>query len=308
MHTLSELLAAYGLAFVFVHVFADQAGVPLPSYPTLIVASALSGGGTRRSIELAAVAVLAALAADLGWYLAGRRWGRPVLRRICRLALVPDSCARRTESTYRRWGAGSLLFAKFVPGFSALAATLSGAISMRAAKFIALDAIGALVWASLAIAMGSSLRAEVNGVLAILVQRGREGLWAVVGAFALFVLYRGWRRRQFMRELRMARVTAADLRAMLDRGETPIILDARSPLGPGHEPRIPGSIAVERGEGGFAIPLSSVDREVVIYCDCPNEASAARLAKQLLARGVRRVRPLAGGIDAWVAAGYEVVS
>lgn len=307
MQTLTELLAAYGLPFVFMHVFVDQAGVPLPSYPTLIIASALSDGGARNMLALAAVAILAALAADLGWYLAGRRWGRPVLRKICRLALVPDSCARRTESTYQRWGVGSLLFAKFVPGFSALAATLSGAVKIRFATFIALDAAGALVWASLAVALGSTLRGEVNDVLAILAQLGRTGLLAIVGAFALFVLYRGWRRHRFMRELRMARVTAADLHAMLDRGETPIILDARSQPGPGSEGRIPGSIAIEQGATGFAIPLSSVDSEVVVYCDCPNEASAAYLAKQLLARGVRRVRPLAGGIDAWVAAGYEVV-
>jgi len=307
MHTLTELLEAYGLMFVFAHVFIDQAGLPLPSYPTLIVASALRAVGDYAHLELAAVAVSAALAADLGWYFAGVRWGRPVLRRICRLALVPESCARRTESTYLRWGAGSLLFAKFVPGFSALAATLSGAVRMRAAKFIALDAIGALVWASLAIALGSTLRSEVTGVLAILAQHGTKGLLAVVGAFALFVLYRGWRRRRFMRELRMARVTVADLHAMLDRGETPIILDVRSRLGLDREGRIPGAIAIDRGDGSIAIPSSSVDSDVVIYCDCPNEVSAAYLAKQLLKRGVRRVRPLAGGIDAWVAAGYEIV-
>jgi rhodanese-related sulfurtransferase len=51
--------------------------------------------------------------------------------------------------------------------------------------------------------------------------------------------------------------------------------------------------------------LPAVD-EVIVYCACPNEASAAQVAKRLLRQGFKRVRPLAGGIDAWVAAGYQV--
>jgi rhodanese-related sulfurtransferase len=45
---------------------------------------------------------------------------------------------------------------------------------------------------------------------------------------------------------------------------------------------------------------------VVVYCACPNEVTAAKVALQLRARGLRKVRPLAGGIDAWVSAGLAV--
>jgi 3-mercaptopyruvate sulfurtransferase SseA len=44
----------------------------------------------------------------------------------------------------------------------------------------------------------------------------------------------------------------------------------------------------------------------VIYCDCPNEISAARLARQLQRAGFANVRPLVGGLKAWQAAGFEV--
>jgi rhodanese-related sulfurtransferase len=50
------------------------------------------------------------------------------------------------------------------------------------------------------------------------------------------------------------------------------------------------------------------DRDIVLYCTCPNEASAAQVAKLLMDRGYRRVRPLQGGLDAWVAAGYRIES
>jgi len=45
-----------------------------------------------------------------------------------------------------------------------------------------------------------------------------------------------------------------------------------------------------------------------LYCTCPSEASAARVAKILMNHGFKRVRPLLGGLDAWVAAGYAVVT
>jgi rhodanese-related sulfurtransferase len=48
------------------------------------------------------------------------------------------------------------------------------------------------------------------------------------------------------------------------------------------------------------------DREIVLYCTCPNEASAARVARVLMDRGFTRVRPLEGGLDCWIEAGLPV--
>ena len=48
------------------------------------------------------------------------------------------------------------------------------------------------------------------------------------------------------------------------------------------------------------------ERDVILYCACPNEASAAQVALKLRDRGFAHVRPLAGGIDAWVSAGLAV--
>jgi rhodanese-related sulfurtransferase len=50
------------------------------------------------------------------------------------------------------------------------------------------------------------------------------------------------------------------------------------------------------------------DREVIFYCTCPDEAGAAQVARKLLDLGYTRVRPLLGGMDAWIAAGYQVDS
>ena len=48
------------------------------------------------------------------------------------------------------------------------------------------------------------------------------------------------------------------------------------------------------------------DREIILYCSCPNEASAAQAARVLLHHGFRTRAPALGGLDAWIAAGYAV--
>lgn len=306
MQQLVSLLEQYGLSFVFLHVLAEQAGIPLPAYPTLIVAGALLAHASYSGTELLFAAVAAAMLADLGWYLAGSRLGRPVLRTLCRISLSPDSCVRQTESIYLRWGAPSLLLAKFIPGFAAVATALAGSIGTRLWVFLLFDGLGALLWAGLAVALGVAFRDAVNDVIDVLDQLGRWGLVTIAAAFALLVALKWWQRQRFYRQLRMARISVDELHDLLDRGELPVILDVRSPLAQGQGGRIPGAIAIDAQRFADTPPGLSANGEVIVYCACPNEASAALVAKRLIRQGYSRVRPLHGGIDAWIAAGYAV--
>jgi membrane protein DedA with SNARE-associated domain/rhodanese-related sulfurtransferase len=306
MQQLVSLLEQYGLSFVFLHVLAEQAGVPLPAYPTLIVAGALIAHANYTAAELLLAAVAASMIADLAWYLAGSRLGRPVLRTLCRISLSPDSCVRQTESIYIRWGAPSLLVAKFIPGFAAVATALAGSIGTRLRVFLLFDGLGALLWAALAVAIGVAFRDAVNDVIDVLGQFGKWGLIAIILAFALAVTLKWWQRRRFYRQLRMARISVGELRDLLDQGELPVILDVRSPLAQGQDGRIPGAISIDAQTFGDTPPGVSASGEVIVYCACPNEASAALIAKCLIKQGYSRVRPLQGGIDAWIAAGYAI--
>lgn len=306
MQQLVSLLEQYGLSFVFLHVLAEQAGVPLPAYPTLIVAGALIAHANYGVSQLLLAAVVASLIADLGWYLAGSRLGRPVLRTLCRISLSPDSCVRQTESIYIRWGAPSLLVAKFIPGFAAVATALAGSIGTPLWVFLLFDAVGALLWAGLAVALGVAFQNAVNDVMEVLEQLGKWGLLTVAAAFALVIALKWWQRQRFYRQLRMARISVEELRNLLDRGELPLILDVRSPLLQGQDGHIPGAIAINPQTFGETSPDLSAHGEVIVYCACPNEASAALIAKRLIKHGYSRVRPLQGGLDAWVAAGYAI--
>jgi rhodanese-related sulfurtransferase len=135
---------------------------------------------------------------------------------------------------------------------------------------------------------------------------GRIGIGVILAVFALYLLRKWWERRRFMKQLEMDRVSVDELRALIDEGRMGTVIDVRSPLSQSITGRIPGAIAVDADNLQAALSAIAPELEVVVYCACPNEATAAKVAKALVRRGFKRVRPLRGGIDAWIAAGLDV--
>lgn len=306
MNFLLDLIEQYGLLFVFGNVLIEQLGAPVPAYPTLVITGALLGRGEYSAPMLLLTGVIAALIADYAWYLAGRRYGGRVMAKLCRISLSPDSCVRQTEGVYARYGAASLLIAKFVPGFASVASALAGAIGTRSGKFLLFDSLGAMLWCGSAIFLGSLFSSAVSDLLDILASLGQWGLALVALAFAVYLAKKWWQRYAFLKDLRMARITVKELDELLKGGNPPTIIDVRTGLAQ-QNGRIPGAMVMSADDDLSALVINpETDSEVIIYCACPNEVSAAKLAKRLMQRGYTRVRPLTGGIDAWIAAGYSL--
>ncbi len=306
MNSLLHLIEQYGLVVVFLNVLVEQLGAPLPAYPTLVITGALLERSGYSAPALLFIAMLAALIADFTWYLAGRRYGRKVMATLCRISLSPDSCVRQTESIYLRWGVASLMIAKFVPGFASIASALAGAFGTRRASFIFFDGIGAALWAGSAIYLGSLFSSTIDDLLDVLEYLGIWGLALISLALFAFIANKWWQRDRFMRSLRMARISPDELHQLQQQGASPIVVDVRSALSHQSESRIPGAVTMLIGGPAPSLLDPLYDGEVIVYCACPNEASAARVARQLMQMGYKRVRPLAGGIDAWINAGYPV--
>jgi membrane protein DedA with SNARE-associated domain/rhodanese-related sulfurtransferase len=306
MSHLITLIEHYGLALVFVNVLLLQAGFPVPAYPTLIVTGALAARAPYTLAGLLATAVVASVIADIGWYLIGRRLGGRVLRTLCRISLSPDSCVRQTESIFTRWGARSLTVAKFVPGFASVATAMAGIVRLTPWRFLLFDAIGAALWSGVAIALGYLFRDAVNEVLDVLSAMGRYGLMVIVAAFVIYVTVKWVQRQRFIRQLKMDRVTVQELRDLVDAGTPATLIDVRSKLSQSVTGRIPGALTVDVTNMKLELLAIPPTNEVIVYCACPNEASAVRVAQALKQRGFQRVRPLIGGIDAWIEAGHEV--
>jgi membrane protein DedA with SNARE-associated domain/rhodanese-related sulfurtransferase len=306
-HQIIALIAQYGLLLVFFNVLVEQAGVPVPAIPTMVVAGALSANGKLPLAGVLLVVVLACLFSDLVWYWAGRRFGAGVMRTICLISLSPDSCVKQSELRFQRWRGRILLIAKFVPGLATVAPPLVGAMGLRAGTFVLLDGLGSLLWAGVAVGLGYAFAAQVDDLLADLASAGTVALELLLGLLALYIAAKWWQRRRLLVALRMARITVDELSESIANGQNPVVVDVRSQAARLLDTRIiPGALLADLDGVDQVLQDISPDRELVIYCSCPNEVSAAKAAKLLMAIGYRNVRPLLGGLDAWDAAGYTI--
>lgn len=306
-HEIIALIAQYGLLVVFVNVLVEQAGVPVPAVPSLVVAGALAASGELSIAGILLVALVGCLLGDLPWYWAGRYFGAGVMRALCRISLSRDSCLRQSEERFERWGGQVLVIAKFVPGLSTVAPPLVGAMGLPLHVFVLLDGLGSLLWAGVPVALGYIFATQIDTLLTALASAGTFALALVLGLFALYILGKWWRRRSLLVALRMARITVQELHRAMADGRAPMVVDVRSKTSRRLDARIvPGALLADLDGVDQALHDVPLDQELVIYCNCPNEASSARAAKALMARGYRHVRPLQGGLDAWGAAGYAV--
>ncbi len=267
MTSLVHYVLLYGIPLIFVNVLLEQLGVPVPAVPALIVAGALSRDGKLSSTHVLLAALFASLIANYIWFLLGRRFGYRILRTLCRISLSPDSCVRDTEARFERWGMKSLLIAKFIPGFSTVAPPLAGASGRSTLAFVIYDGIGALIWAGSAVALGRAFHRAIDRVLLAL---ENLGWWAliIVGSLLVLVIVIKWSQRiQFIKQLRTARIQPQELKAMLDRGELPVVLDVRTPGARRHDPRaIPTAILALLSDIDAQLRDLAPHQEVVLYC------------------------------------------
>jgi membrane protein DedA with SNARE-associated domain/rhodanese-related sulfurtransferase len=287
---LVDLVARHGLLLVFLNVLVEQVGLPVPAVPTLVVAGAAAAAGKLSAAEVFGVAALACYVGDGLWFAGGRIYGRRVLSLLCRVSLSPDSCVRQSEYQFERWGKAVLIVSKFVPGLSAVTPPLAGAMRMGWPSFIVLNGIGIALWAGLPIAAGMLFSDEIERVIGWLESYGGAALALVLAALAAYVAFKWWERRRFYRALRLARITVEELRGLIQDGRQPLIVDVRSQVARKADTRvIPGALLMDVDELDSRLRGLPKDREIIFYCACPNEASAAQLAKRLVGLGYTRV-------------------
>lgn len=247
--------------------FVNQLGVPVPAIPYLLAAGALAGMGQLDLGWLVLISVVSAVPADLLWYEIGRRRGIGVVRSVCRISLEPDSCVRDTETRFARHGAHSLVLSKFIPGVETVAPPLAGVFRMRRSRFLIFDALGALLWSGTFLVLGHLFHRQVDRVAGL---AARLGGWLVAILVLLLAGYLGWklaRRRRFLRDLRIARITPEELRARLDEGEDIAVVDVRHSVDFEAEPSmIPGATHITVEELDSRHEEIPRDREVVLYC------------------------------------------
>ncbi len=267
MEEMTGLLTQHGLVLVFVNVLLTQSGVPVPAVPILIIAGAFVTQGQIALGPLILVTVVASLIGDTLWYLAGRFYGYRILRTLCRVSIEPDSCVKQTENIFERWGAPSLMLAKYIPGFSTIAPPLAGTMRVGLPSFLGYSIVAALLWSGLPIALGAIFSTEVERALEWLEGLG-TGAAAMIAAIVLFYVgIKSVQRYLLIRFLRMVRISAGELRELMERDAKPVVLDVRSAMARKLDPRrIPGAIWVDIAAPQAALVAVPPDRDVIVYC------------------------------------------
>jgi membrane protein DedA with SNARE-associated domain/rhodanese-related sulfurtransferase len=286
---------------VFLNVLMQQAGLPVPAVPTLLLAGSLALSSGQLAAMLGA-AILASVIADWVWYLAGRAFGYRVLSGLCRLSINPGSCVSQTEARFLRWGSGSLVVAKFVPGFSTVAPPIAGSMRMPLPAFLLAAAAGAALWAGLALAVGWALRDEVAAAIQVLDRHAGSALFAAAGVVGIWLGWKLWQKFRFRRLAAVPHITPAELLAALEGRQPPLVLDLRGHAMVAATGPIAGAIVAEHDRLLEAVGHWPKNRPVVTLCACPEDAGAIQAAHRLLEAGYLSVRPLQGGYEAWLAA------
>jgi membrane protein DedA with SNARE-associated domain/rhodanese-related sulfurtransferase len=302
-----HILIAYGYFLLFGWVLIEQLGIPLPSMPALLAAGALSAEH-QISFPLAlADVVVATMIADSIWYVIGKRYGHRVLQILCKLSLEPTTCVRRTQDSFGKRHAVTLLIAKFIPGLTTLAPPMAGQNGIGFLEFLFYDTLGSLAYFSSILALGRFFGDALKRDPTLLNWAGRFSGALIIGGVAAFLFYRICRRRIVLRKLAASRLEPEELKRQLDSGEEVFIVDLRHPLELLPDPfKLPGALHFSPDELTARQSEIPRDRDVVLYCTCPSEATAAKTALTLHSLGIERVRPLRGGFFEWKRLGYPM--
>lgn len=303
----THILLVYGYVLLFAWVLIEQLGIPLPAVPVLLAAGALSAQGSINLLLAILCGVAACLVSDSTWFFVGRRYGHHVLNLLCRMSMEPTLCVDRTRMRFGKRRHVTLLFGKFVPGVATLSPPVAGQTRMPFAEFLSFDAAGSLIWVSAFLVGGRVFGDALKRDPGLLAWVGRfSGGLLVVGVLVFFAA-RLVRRRMLLRQMTQSRLEPEELWNQLNSGQEVYIVDLRHPLEQLTDPfTLPGALRVAPDDLPARVAEIPRDRDVILYCTCPNEETAAHTALKLHKLGVERVRPLRGGYHGWKSLGYPM--
>jgi membrane protein DedA with SNARE-associated domain len=267
MNELLKFVAQYSYLVVFFGVFIEQVGVPLPSNFLLIIAGVLIGMGQMDFTLTVFLAVLAALLGDTIWFYIGRKTGYKVLGFLCRISLEPDICVNNAKRIFSQHGDRSLLVAKFVPGFSTFAQPVAGASKMSLPRFLFFDGLGSLIWILVFVGLGYIFSDQFERVAEYATSFGWWFGGILILGLGAYIGWKAFKRQQFLRNLRTARIDPKDLKTQIEKGESITVIDLREKSDFDLNPQlIPTALRMSPDEIDHRHEELPRDKDIILYC------------------------------------------
>ncbi|MFM0624557.1 VTT domain-containing protein [Paraburkholderia xenovorans] len=304
----SSAVSTWGGAVVFLNVLLTRLGVPIPAVPVLLFAGSAIAAGTLSFWPVLGAAVLGALVGDGAWFTAGRLYGRKLIAALGRISPAVDSKVDQARALFERFGVPLVSISKFVPGLALITPPLMGTTAVDARIYAAYDFAGALAWAAFWLLGGAAAERQLHMLLDFVKARGGTVIDVLLATALVFLAFRLQQRRRARRRFADA-ASATAARAAAGgwrRIAPPKVLDAR-PQAPALEApcRIPGALALDP-HSPEQIDGALRTYDMVIYCVCPDSATAFEITQRMRHNGYTRIRALRGGLDAWQRRGFPV--
>lgn len=183
---LEAWLQQWGYLAVFLGVMVENAGIPVPGETTIMLATVLASRGQLQVAWVYPAAVAGAIVGDnLGYWL-GRWLGRPLLHKLARIWHLNEAEVERAERAFQRQGAWAVLFGRFIALLRTLAGPMAGSLGMQWPRFFLFNAIGAVLWAGVIVALSYAFGRRIEQLL------HHAGL--VLMVMALGATWWAWRR------------------------------------------------------------------------------------------------------------------
>jgi len=260
-----QFVVRHGYLVIFFWLLAEQAALPIPSLPLLLVSGALARTGQLKLSSVVISALAACLIADSVWFQLRRRYSARALQFICKMSLEPASCVRQTENVFIKYGLRSLLVSKFIPGLNVVAAPLAGGSGANSVRFLLFDSLGALIWIASYVLAGYIFSDQLELAVGYAIQMGSGFVVIAICALAGWITWKLVQRRRFVKSVNIARISAKELHAMLSAGSDVTIVDVRSNLTRDAD-LIPGALRIPIEDLPARHAEIPRDREIVLVC------------------------------------------
>jgi len=192
---ITRFLISHGGLFLFLIVFADQSGLPLPAVPWLLASGALAADKQLNLVAVICWAAIGSLAADALWFYIGRRGKSRIFRAFPRLQAVRPGAHKRITTRLILRGARTLTVAKFLP-FGTVVPLRAGALSRPAPLFLLVDAFCSFFYAGVYVLLGLVFHNQLERVVAIIRNMGAIALMLLIIAVAAYFSYEIVKRRR----------------------------------------------------------------------------------------------------------------
>ncbi len=188
-----DLLITFGTIGLFAIVFAESGlffGFFLPGDSLLFTAGLFAAQGTLSLPVILVGCFVAAVAGDQVGYLFGKRVG-PALFRRPNSRFFRQEYVERAQQFFGRYGAKTIVLARFVPIVRTFAPILAGVGRMPYRTFVTFNVVGGLLWAIGVTLLGYALGEMIPDIDTYLLP-----IIAVIIALSLIPIALEWRRNR----------------------------------------------------------------------------------------------------------------